>query len=145
MSRVRRVIDLMPAWGYTLLTTVLILWLTLARKPLGDTEIELFPGADKVVHAIMFGWLSAMIVLDRTRSHGWRAAGVIFIIAAAAVSTLFGIGIEFAQDAMGEGRSFDPGDMVADGAGAIIAGIIWYLLRGDFNGREQHSRTGETK
>ncbi|MDE6340322.1 MAG: VanZ family protein [Muribaculaceae bacterium] len=140
MSKVRSVIDKIPAWGCTVATALLILWLTLARKPLGDTDLQLFPGVDKVVHAIMFGWLAAMIVLDYVRAHRWKLDSKILIPVAVLFSSLFGVMIEYAQDLMHQGRSFDIGDIAADWIGAGIAGIIWYLLRGEFNGREKDSR-----
>lgn len=140
MKKWRRIIDRFPPWIFTLLTVLLILWLTLAQQPLGDIEPPMFPGADKLVHAIMFGWLAAMIILDDLRSRGWRMPSIFFIIASVIGSSAFGVAIEFVQDAMHRGRSFDTTDMVADAVGALIAGVIWFLLRSDFDGGEQDSR-----
>lgn len=114
-----------PAWVFTGIVLAIILWLTLAPHPLGDEEIPLFPGADKLIHAIMFGTLSAVLLFDWSRAHLWKAVpwslSIIFSLLAAAT----GIAIEFAQNAMGLGRSLEVWDMIADTLGAIVAMLLW--------------------
>lgn len=134
MSGFRTTIDRFPSWIFTVLTVLLILWLTLARKPLGEMHVELFYGADKVVHALMFGWLAAMIILDYSRSRCWSCPAMSVIFTAVTVSSLFGVFIEFLQERMHNGRTFDIEDIVADFSGAVIAGGIWLLLRTRYDG-----------
>ncbi len=62
----------LPPWILSILTVALILWLTLAPDPLGDDSPRLFPGADKVAHAIMFGFLTVVQLLDRQRRQEWK-------------------------------------------------------------------------
>ena len=71
MEKLRAALSRLPQWVFTAATTLLILWLTLAPDPLGDDAPTLFPGADKIVHAIMFGFLTTMILLDTERKRGW--------------------------------------------------------------------------
>ena len=71
MDKARRIIEKLPSWLLTAVTVAAILWLTLVPRPLGDMKPELFPGADKVVHAIMFGGLALMILTDCSRSRGY--------------------------------------------------------------------------
>lgn len=125
MEKIRNVIDSIPPWLPTALTVALILWLTLAPDPLGDNQPMLFEGADKIVHAIMFGFLTAVILLDRQRSIRWKAVAARTGVAAALPSTLFGIGVEVAQLSMGLGRGFEVADMISDAAGAAAAAFIW--------------------
>lgn len=115
----------MPAWIFTILVVALILWLTLAPHPIGDEELPLFPGADKLVHAIMFGTLSAVLLFDYSRFHRWRNISWPWAFILALDSALFGICIEFLQEAMEMGRSFEYLDMIADSTGAFLAMLLW--------------------
>lgn len=108
----------------------LILWLTLAPDPMGEVDMPLFEGIDKVVHACMFGFLGSVWWFDVGRRGGnWRSprAGVSLLCAGGALA--MGIVIELLQGAMQLGRSFEWADMVADGAGCAIAFLCMCLLR----------------
>lgn len=129
MERIRQNLTKWPPALFTIITTGVILWLTLAPKPLGEEPPQLFPGADKVVHGIMFGFLTAMMLLDWQRVHGWsRASWGMATIYATAVS-FFGIFIECAQNLMALGRGFDWWDIVADTAGSFLVAILWIPLQ----------------
>lgn len=109
-----------------------ILWLTLAPKPLGDAEISFFEGADKIAHAGMFFILALAVAFDLSRFRGgfYAPAGV----AIAAGCCIIGILIEWAQEEMDSGRSFEWGDLAADAAGAVGATLIFPIIR-NFNHR----------
>ncbi|MDE6400820.1 MAG: VanZ family protein, partial [Muribaculaceae bacterium] len=95
----------------------------------------LFPGADKVVHAMMFGFLAIMILFDRQRKDGWRTLSVPFIFLGAALSILMGVGIEVAQLKMDMGRGYEVADMVADAVGVAICSLSWILLQHRWSNR----------
>lgn len=137
-NRTKILLEEIPAWMLTIVTVCAILWLTLAQKPLGEHPLPLFPGADKVAHGLMFGFLTLVILLDSVRRREWVKADWWILLAAVSGSALAGIGIEYLQRAMNIGRSFDPMDMVADCVGSLIAGLgwlIWELKRHGHNGR----------
>ena len=119
----------MPAWLLSIVTMLAIFWLTLAPKPLGDDTPMLFPGADKVVHGIMFGFLGIMMMLDWQRKHGWLVVYPQRIFICATMSAILGVIIEFAQAGMGLGRGFEYGDMVADTIGAYVFAIFWLVCQ----------------
>lgn len=127
MNKIKVFLTKMPGWILTILTVLLILWLTLAPDPLGDDSPQLFPGADKIVHTLMFGFLTVVILLDRERKTEWHPVGKSFAITAGMVSAIFGIAIEFAQRAMDMGRGFEVADMIADCTGAFICTFLWLL------------------
>lgn len=129
MERFRFLIGKIPVGVLSGLTVALILWLTLAPHPTGDLEMPLFPGADKVVHALMFGFLTFVILLEIMRHRKWAMLPLPLIAVVAFICALFGIGIEFAQRAMGLGRSLEILDMLADAAGAMGAGGIWAAIQ----------------
>lgn len=119
----------LPAWLFTIITVAVIMWLTLAPHPLGDDEPKLFEGADKVAHALMFGFLTCMVLLDIERRRGWHPVGTTTVIAVVAIVIAFGIAIEFIQLKMDMGRGFETADMLADAIGAVVFGTGWILIR----------------
>lgn len=127
-ERIKSILQRLPAWSLSTLTVLLILWLTLASKPLGDDSPRLFEGADKVAHAVMFGFLTLMLLLDRVRRNGWRRPPSRTVWASAAGSAMLGIVVEFVQRSMGLGRGFEVADMAADTAGAILCALAWIWL-----------------
>jgi len=48
MNKAKSLITKLPAWIMTISTLLMIGWLTLAPKPLGDTSVSLFPVAEKL-------------------------------------------------------------------------------------------------
>ncbi len=124
MKRIKDLLRKIPKWLLSIVTVIAIGWLTLMPRPLGDIEPPLFPGADKVVHAIMFGFLAAMLILDRWRHHGRNSISTFYIIITAIASASLGILVEYAQQWMHMGRSFDSADIVADIAGVLLTTIV---------------------
>lgn len=115
----------LPPWTLTIITIAVILWMTLAPHPLGDEDIPLFPGADKLVHAIMFGGLTIVALLDITRRQRWRPVPARCLWFVAILASLLGVLIEICQWKMGLGRSFEWADIAADTAGAFLCALLW--------------------
>ncbi len=122
--KIIKILNALPSWLLSGLCLVAILWLTLAPRPLGDNEIMLFPGADKVVHFLMFGGFVFCIVLDWVRQHSWRRAPAGVAVAAIAAGVGLAVLTEILQQTMQLGRTFEAADMAADISGAIISGIV---------------------
>lgn len=140
MKRIGRKIGglmrMLPCGLLTVAALGLLLWLTLAPKPLGDEELPMFPGADKLAHAVMFGGVYFVMMFDasewlRNRERGDAAAGRARKKAVGAwvaptaviVCVALGGGIELLQGAMGMGRGCEWWDFVADCVG--VAGSAW--------------------
>lgn len=128
IESVKNTLSRLPSYLFTIVTAMLIMWLTLVPDPLGDDAPSLFPGADKIVHAIMFGWLTCMLLLDYQRKHSWDSISWRRYAGAVVISAVSGVAIEFAQREMSLGRGFEYADMVADGVGAIIAAPIYFRV-----------------
>ncbi len=124
----KRGFRLLPAWMLTMVSGVAIIWLTLSPRPLGDTGISLFPGADKLAHAILFGGFAVCMLVDWRRYCPCRRNMARRVVLSVAFSFLFGIVIEFMQGWMNLGRSFDVADIGADFVGCILTGLLWILL-----------------
>lgn len=120
----KRVFAKLPPWTLTIVVLAMILYLTLVPRPLPDTDIELFAGADKVVHGIMFGALAGALGIDVARRRGAVAVTWLFVVLSwLAVSAVGGL-IELAQGAMAMGRGCEFWDFVADVAGAALGTIV---------------------
>lgn len=133
MNKAQRIIGNFPPWILTIVTVVAILWLTLAPRPLGGITPPLFPGADKVVHALMFGGLEFMICVDRARSKDWKSPSLMFILFTSTIVILFGALIEFLQEAMNMGRSADLLDFIADSIGTLAVALFCLIYKRLFN------------
>lgn len=115
-----------PPYQLTLSVALVILYLTLLPKPFGEEDIPLFPGADKVAHCCMFGGLALTFIFERKRIG--RPLTLRQALLASVVVSIFGIAVEFIQDAMQMGRSGDIYDGLADTAGAFAAVPLCYAL-----------------
>lgn len=129
MEKFRLFIEKIPTGILSGCTVAVILWLTLAPHPTGDLEVPLFPGADKVVHALMFGFLTFILLLELMRHRGWTFLPLPAIGLVAFASAIFGIVIEVVQAAMGLGRSFEILDIMADSAGSFAMGGVWAVFQ----------------
>lgn len=129
MNRFREIIGKIPTGVISGVTLALILWLTLAPHPTGSVDLPLFPGADKVAHAIMFGFLTFVVLLEWMKRKGWTMLPLASIAAVAFAVGVLGIIIEVIQRAMGLGRTFETLDIIADTAGAFAAAGIWAMVQ----------------
>lgn len=132
MRHIRSLLSKLPTGLLSGITLAIILWLTLAPHPTGDLDIPLFEGADKVVHLIMFGFLTFVVLLETAKYRKWISLPLPLIGIIAIICACIGIGIEFAQTAMGLGREFEILDILADSAGAIGVGAIWAMVQNTF-------------
>ncbi|MCM1094564.1 MAG: VanZ family protein [Lachnospiraceae bacterium] len=132
----RKLLSAMPVGLASFVVLVAVLYLTLYPNPLPENDIPLFPGADKVVHALMMFGLSGCVAYDYMRSRYGKdkmtpPKGMLLCLLA--LTTLFGGVIELLQSWMDVGRSEDILDFVADAAGAIVAFVVellfWSRLR----------------
>jgi len=125
---VKRLINNCPAGLFTAIVVVAILYLTLMPRPLPDMDLPLFPGADKLVHAIMMGGMMLCIGLDMARGlQHPEAVPKSKLMVAFIVTAAFGGAIELIQGAMKMGRGEDIYDFLADVIGAL-AGYFFLII-----------------
>lgn len=99
-----------------------IMYATFNSDPLADVDVPLFPGADKLIHAIMFGGLAGAVAFDyqradRTLNRLTRSA-MLAICGGCAVA---GVLDEIAQATLTAERSGDILDWFADCGGIVVA------------------------
>lgn len=115
-----------PTYQLTIAVIVVILYLTLLPKPFGEEELPLFPGADKIAHCCMFGGLTLTYIFERKRA--LIPLTLYQSLISAMFVSLFGIAIEFLQEAMDSGRSGDIADGISDIIGAFSAVLLCIML-----------------
>jgi VanZ family protein len=127
-SRVDRSIDL-ALFAVAALCAATTLWFSFGAPPPGAS---LFPGADKVGHAIAYfattlSFLLAAVWRPRGGQRRFSRSGWLFPVAA----VLAGVAIEIIQG-LDPPRSAEVGDVVAEIIGAGIATALFALVRWRF-------------
>lgn len=123
-EKIGRLVGRLPHFVPSLIILAVILCLTLLPVPDKVVDVPLFPGADKVVHFLMFGTLAVILWWDESRRRFLAKAPLSLLIPAALISTVAGGVVEVLQDLMHAGRSGDWMDLLADMAGAVLLPLI---------------------
>ena len=112
----------LPAVGWLIVSTVL---LTLPGSAFPQENWLDKIWFDKWVHVAMFGLITFLVCwgIYKKKKETSRKLYTYFIVAAA-LCLLYGIVMEFVQKFWVPNRSFDPGDIVADGIGSAFGGIL---------------------
>jgi len=101
-----------------------ILYASFAPKQNLDNRFLLFEHQDKVIHAIMYGVLILLVLLNSKKRYTLsRQSIVIIFICVIALS----LSIEFLQPILSN-RTFDISDFYANSIGAVI-GIIFFTIK----------------
>lgn len=108
-------------WWPSALCVALVLYATLSADPAGADELVLFPGADKLIHAIMFGGLAGAIAFDSCRSNPAHCVSRSRMTAIAVGVIIFGALDEAAQALLTDTRSAEWLDFAADCTGVAVA------------------------
>lgn len=127
IDRIYTVFDKCPATVLPGGLLVVILLLTLLPPQPDSQSVLLFPGADKVVHFIMFGALACAIAWDLLRTA--RHSSLYILAFSSLLSASIGGGVELLQGFMDCGRSADWFDFCADLAGAVLMPLaLWRVI-----------------
>ena len=117
---------LLTKWPAIIWSVIIFLLLVMPPINLNNEKPLAFSGVDKAIHFFLFGmmvWLWSYYQLQLISSSSFFLIKLVTIVI---VATLYGIAMEYVQGWVG--RDFDVWDMVADGAGAFVAGF-WLLIQ----------------
>lgn len=106
-------------WWPSGLVIIVVLYLTCWPDPLPSETIPIFPGADKLFHAIMFGGIVGALDFDYFRVHRVLPYSIKLCFAFCAIA--LGAVTELIQSIEIIGRSCDFFDFCADIVGVLIA------------------------
>ena len=116
-------------WLATFAYCAFLYWLSSISHPVG-ADIRI-PGLDKSVHMLLYGVLTAIVSLGIHRSPR-KAPRWVQVFGPIAVAVAYGMFDEWHQLFVPL-RSFDPYDLMADAAGAVLVQLFLcgYLWRGE--------------
>lgn len=99
----------------------------LSHQPGNKINLPLFVGADKIIHATVYGILAitSIFALPKTFKRVFPLATAFLVVL---ICLLYGVTDEYHQSFI-MGRSPDILDVVADTFGAIIVCTIWYFRK----------------
>jgi VanZ family protein len=95
----------------------------LSHQPGDRLDLSLFPGVDKVSHALAYGLLSLTVILAFSKEVRARRSGLVCAVAVL-VPALYGISDEYHQSFIA-GRSTELADLAADAFGALVVSSVW--------------------
>ena len=123
-------------WWRTIAVVALILYAVLTPNPPEPDGLELFEGADKVVHACMMATLCAAVLYDRHRAGLRNGAAAVWTAALWVMA--FGVLTELMQMALTDVRTGDAYDVLADWAGtaAVAAAAMLPPFRTPSGGQD---------
>lgn len=96
-------ISFVSKWWPTMVVAAVILYGTLSSDPAGVEHLPMFPGADKLIHAVMFGGLAGALAFDWQRAHRGEIVSKKLMAAFCAACIVAGGLDEIAQGAMENG------------------------------------------
>lgn len=112
---------LQSAWPATLWSALIFILLILPGDDIPSEGLFSLPHLDKIVHVTLFGLLVSLWFFY---FHYSQKKGPQTLIKIILVSIAYGIAMEFVQRYFVQNRSFDLYDILADAAGALLAGYI---------------------
>ena len=125
--RTNLLMDRLPDFLASAIVLGVVLYAVLTPNP-PSSDLFAFPYADKLVHFLMFGGLSATVIWDYGRRTG--RSGLKEWLVVGAICGIFGFLTEWMQDIEGAGRAADWLDGVADVAGAYLVPLaFWPVIK----------------
>ena len=106
------------------ITLAIILYISLSSNPLNVRGFEWYYGSDKIIHAVMWGFLTMVMAYEVSKAlyffdPGWGLYICMFLI-----NSLLSVLVELVQELMKIGRHFDIYDIVANCAGVLVCGLV---------------------
>lgn len=127
----KRLIKAIPVGLMSVLMILLVAYLSLDPNPLGEQQLQLFAGADKVAHFVLYLVTASVFIIDYAKfklpHHTKLNLELLFMCCA----MLLGLLMEIGQLILTNGRDYDVNDLVANclGAATGFAWMHWYGLQ----------------
>lgn len=104
-----------------MIVIAVIVYATINDNPTADIDLNLFPGADKLIHCIMFGGLTGAVIFDYQRAHRMPALPPSFLLKVCVAVMVFAAFDEWAQSVITHSRQGDFWDWAGDTVGIAVA------------------------
>lgn len=124
MKMIRLLSKRIPVGALSIFSVVLIAYLSLDGNPFNASEMRLFPGADKVIHALMYLVLSTVFVFDYARYMYPRKLSIWQTCLCPLCAFVYSLLMEALQAMTDAGRTADVWDAVANCLGAVSGFLL---------------------
>lgn len=114
----KKIIRKIPTGLLSVLSMALVAYLSLDNDPFSTSHVKLFPGADKVIHVIMYFCLAVVFIIDYSKHRHPRSPKTDKMCMFAFAAFVYGVVMELLQGSMGQGRSVSLADAIANFVGA---------------------------
>lgn len=119
----KKFINKIPSGLLSLITFVVIIYVSLDNNPFEINRVQLFEGADKIIHALMYGFFVMVMIYESSKYLYFEESDFISYILLFMMAFLFSVAMELLQELMEIGRHMDIYDIIANTSG-IILGIL---------------------
>lgn len=116
-------VKVFKTYAYSLSVAAIIAILLLVPMP-EDNSVQLFPNADKFVHAFLFALLTFVLYWEQVRQRARVRKPYVYNIITLTLPLLYGAALEVAQQYCTTYRTGSKWDLIAD---AIGIGMGWLL------------------
>lgn len=120
----KKFINKIPSGLLSLITFVVIIYVSLDNNPFEINQVQLFEGADKIIHALMYGFLVMVMIYESSKFLYFEEPDFISYILLIMMSFLFSVSMELLQEIMEIGRHMDIYDIIANLSGIIIGSLV---------------------
>lgn len=120
----KKFINKIPSGLLSLITFVVIIYVSLDNNPFEINQVQLFEGADKIIHALMYGFLVMVMIYESSKFLYFEEPDFISYILLIMMSFLFSVSMELLQEIMEIGRHMDIYDIIANLRGIIIGSLV---------------------
>lgn len=128
MRKIILILDAIPSFLFSAIVFLVIPWLTLDPQPIGEIPGVLFPGADKMIHGLMFGGMAVALSTDFQKRNWSKPVSDKLLLFSCLFASVYGVIIEILQGYMDLGRTFELMDIVADIVGAVVCSLIFRII-----------------
>ena len=123
MSKVKKFLNLHlhTLWWFLLIFIV-------SHVPGGQLPEKIVLGLDKLIHLGLYMVLSFLFLVGEGKRINENFYKSHYQFVAVGISVLLGVGLEFYQLLIAEGRNFDMGDIIANTVGVLLGWLCFTIL-----------------
>ncbi len=123
-----KLIKNVPVGVLSVLVVLAIAYFSLWPDPVGEQEVMLFEGADKVIHFTMYFGATMVFITDMVKFRYPHHVRANLSLALMMVAVTLGVLMEAGQLVMRLGRSFDVYDMMSNALGALAGFLVMFFF-----------------
>lgn len=125
----KRFLTSFPSWTFSILWTVVMIWINLTPNPLIDSNLSARHPFDKVGHFLVAGILAVVIMFDYQRRNRWKPLSPLNILICAGVAMCVSTTMELMQISTFFMRVYEGWDLVSQISGVLIFSLLYFVCQ----------------